>query len=51
MTTYEILNAETNEVADTTDSYRDALGVAARLTDTTRVLHYVPVVERQFEFV
>lgn len=50
MNTYEILNAVTNEVAETATSYTDAIHIAAHLTDTTRVLHFVPIVEREFEF-
>lgn len=51
MNTYEILNDTTGEVVETADSYQDALGIAAYLTDTTRVLHFVPVgVEKELTY-
>lgn len=43
MSTFEILNAETNEVAATAASYIEAVGVADHLSFTTKVLHFVTV--------
>ncbi len=44
MNQYEIINSETNEVVDTADTERDAFGVAAHLSATTKVLHFVPAI-------
>lgn len=50
MTTYEIINSETNEVVDTADDYVEAVGRASYLSSTTKILHLVPVRERVLDF-
>lgn len=43
METFEIINAETNEVAAVEPTWLAALAVAESLSSTTKVLHFVPV--------
>lgn len=51
MTTFQIINDATKEVADTADSYTDAVGIADYLSFTTGTLHFVPMqIAKTFEY-